>query len=243
MVVRWLGRMPYQPVWDLQRELAEARIADTAPDTLLFVEHDPSVYTAGRRTEPWERPVDGTPVIDVDRGGKITWHGPGQIVGYPIVKLPGPIDVVAYVRALEQAMIDLAAAFGVAARRVEGRTGIWTLDGARKLGAIGVRVRWRVTNHGFALNCDPDLAEFGQIVPCGIRDAGVTSLSLESGRTITVGDVLPVAERIVPDVIGRYLDERAARAATDGPETGLAGSGSADSEAAMSPARLARAAS
>jgi lipoyl(octanoyl) transferase len=207
MMVRRLGTAPYQTVWDLQRELAEARIADTVPDTLLLVEH-PSVYTAGRRTEPWERPLDGTRVLDVDRGGKITWHGPGQIVGYPIVRLPGPIDVVAYVRTLEEALIEISAAFGVAATRVEGRTGAWTTDGTRKIGSIGVRVRWQVAYHGFALNCDPDLTEFGRIVPCGISDAGVTSLSLEAGRPITVADVLPVAERLAPEVLGRYLERR-----------------------------------
>jgi lipoyl(octanoyl) transferase len=207
MMVRRLGTVPYQRVWDLQRELAEERIADGAPDTLLLVEH-PSVYTAGRRTEPWERPLDGTSVIDVDRGGKITWHGPGQLVGYPVVKLPAPIDVVAYVRALEETMIEICAAFGVPATRVEGRTGIWTADGARKIGAIGVRVRWRVAYHGFSLNCDPDLAEFGRIVPCGISDAGVTSLSREASRPISVADVLPVTERIASEVLGRHLVAR-----------------------------------
>jgi lipoyl(octanoyl) transferase len=207
MMVRRLGTVPYQRVWDLQRTLAEARINDAAPDTLLLVEH-PSVYTAGRRTEPSERPLDGTPVVDVDRGGKITWHGPGQLVGYPVVKLPGPIDVVAYVRALEETMIEISAAFDVEATRVEGRTGIWTVDGARKIGAIGVRVRWRVAYHGFSLNCDPDLTEFGRIVPCGIADAGVTSLSREAGRPVSVAEVLPVAERIAPDVLGRFLAGR-----------------------------------
>jgi lipoyl(octanoyl) transferase len=168
---------------------------------MLLLEH-PSVYTAGRRTEPHERPADGTPVIDVDRGGKITWHGPGQLVGYPIVALPDPVDVVAYVRRLEAALIEVCAGFGLTAGQVEGRSGVWVAadePGAgfrpeRKVAAIGIRVARGVTMHGFALNCDPDLGAFGSIVPCGIPDAGVTSLSAELGRDITVADVIGPVE-------------------------------------------------
>ena len=188
----------YQAAWDLQRAVHEQVVAGEAPNTVLLLEHPP-VYTAGKRTEPHERPIDGAPVIDVDRGGKITWHGPGQLVGYPIVRLAAPIDVVAYVRRLEQAMIGVCAEFGVTAGRVDGRTGVWVPDDergpARKVAAIGIRVSKQVTMHGFAVNCDPDLAWFDRIVPCGIADAGVTSLSAELGRDVTVQDVLPVAEK------------------------------------------------
>jgi lipoyl(octanoyl) transferase len=192
------GLMDYQSAWDEQRRI-HAQVADgERPDTILLLEH-PSVYTAGKRTEPWDRPVDGTPVIDVDRGGKITWHGPGQIVGYPILKLPDPIDVVAYVRRVEQLLIDVCAEFGVHTERVEGRSGAWVPEDdrgpARKVAAIGIRVSRGVTQHGFALNCDPDLSHYDRFVPCGIRDAGVTSLSVELGRPLTVADALPVVER------------------------------------------------
>ncbi|TKJ20682.1 lipoyl(octanoyl) transferase LipB [Blastococcus sp. CCUG 61487] len=194
------GLVPYERAWEMQRELHERRVAGTGPDTLLLLEH-PSVYTAGKRTEPHERPVDGTPVVDVDRGGKITWHGPGQLVGYPIVALPDPVDVVAYVRRLEGALIDVCAGFGVTAGRVEGRSGVWlpadpaTGRPERKVAAIGIRVARGVTMHGFALNCDPDLGAFGAIVPCGIPDAGVTSLSAELGRDVSVADALdPVVD-------------------------------------------------
>jgi len=188
------GRVDYASAWEWQRRLHAARIAGDAPDTVLLLEHEP-VYTAGKRTEEWERPADGTPVVDVDRGGRITWHGPGQLTGYPIVALPDPVDVVAYVRRLERALIEVCAAFGVTTGQVDGRSGVWTADGARKVAAIGIRVARGVTMHGFALNCDCDLAAFASIVPCGITDAGVTSLTAESGRRVTVDDVLPVVER------------------------------------------------
>jgi len=194
------GRVPYLEAWDRQRALHEQRVADAIDDTVLLLEHDP-VYTAGKRTEDWERPVDGTPVVDVDRGGRITWHGPGQLTGYPIVKLPEPVDVVAYVRRLEDALMAVAAAYDVPTVRVEGRSGVWTADGRRKVAAIGIRVARGVTMHGFALNCDCDLTSFGGIVPCGITDAGVTSLSIESGRPVTVDDVLPVVERELTRVL------------------------------------------
>jgi lipoyl(octanoyl) transferase len=221
------GRVDYQRAWDLQRT-GHARVAaGETPDTVLLLEHPP-VYTAGKRTEPHERPVDGTPVIDVDRGGKITWHGPGQLVGYPIVRLADPVDVVAYVRRLETAMIGICADLGVQAGVGPGRTGVWIAadpgpDGSsvaptvpapisgvgpigapgsaptpwrrdRKIAAIGIRVARGVTMHGFAINCNPDLAWFGRIVPCGIADADVTSLTEELGREITVADVIPLAQ-------------------------------------------------
>ncbi len=163
------------------------------------------MYTAGRRTQPWERPFDGTPVVDVDRGGKITWHGPGQIVGYPVVRLPKPLDVVAYVRALEGALIAICGDFGMPATRVAGRTGVWTTDGERKLAAIGVRVRYRVAYHGFALNCCPDLGAFTRIVPCGLSDVGVSSLSRELGRTVTVEEALPIVERRAVEALTAFV--------------------------------------
>ncbi len=188
----------YVAAWDLQREV-HAEVVDGGPDTVLLLEHPP-VYTAGKRTDPHERPeVPGAPVVDVDRGGKITFHGPGQLVGYPIVKLPDHVLVVDYVRRLEEAMIGVCADFGVAAARVPGRSGTWLAEdergGERKIGAIGIRVSRGVTMHGFALNCDVDLAWYDTFVPCGIADAGVTSLSRELGRDVTVTEVAPVMER------------------------------------------------
>jgi len=184
----------YRAAWDLQRQV-HATVADGGPDTVLLVEHV-SVYTAGKRTAKADRPMDGTPVVDVDRGGRITWHGPGQLVAYPIVRLAEPVDVVAYVRALEQAVIDTCADLGVPTIRVEGRSGVWCPadDGRpeRKVAAIGVRVARGVTMHGLALNCDPDLGAFDRIVPCGIADAGVTSLATELGRDVTVAEVEPL---------------------------------------------------
>ena len=170
-------------------------------DVVLLLEHE-GVYTAGKRTEPWERPVDGSRVIDVDRGGKITWHGPGQVTGYPIVRLPDPVDVVSYVRRVEQVLIDLCADLGLATGRVEGRSGVWTPDGARKVAAIGIRVARGVTMHGFALNCDNSLAAYDAIVACGITDAGVTTLSKELGRAVPVQEVLPLLERHLPALLG-----------------------------------------
>jgi lipoyl(octanoyl) transferase len=193
---RWLGRAGYLPRWELPRELHDRRVAGLVDDTVLLLEHEP-VYTAGKRTEDWERPAPdvSTPVVDVDRGGRITWHGPGQLTGYPIVRLADPVDVVAYVRRLEDALMAVCAAYGVTTCRVEGRSGVWTDDGRRKVAAIGIRVARGVTMHGFALNCDCDLSAFAQVVPCGITDAGVTSLSVECGRPVTVDHVRPVVER------------------------------------------------
>ncbi|MEW5812690.1 MAG: lipoyl(octanoyl) transferase LipB [Actinomycetota bacterium] len=204
--VRRLGTVDYQAAWDLQREIAAARVAGGA-DELLLLQHPP-VYTAGRRTLPEERPVDGTPVVDTDRGGKITWHGPGQLVGYPIVGLAEPMDVVNFVRRLEEALITVCAGFGLPTGRVEGRSGVWVaadeLRPARKIAAIGIRVARGVTQHGFALNCDCDLAAYGSIVPCGIADAGVTSLTAELGRRIGVDDALaPVTDAVCDVLDGR----------------------------------------
>jgi lipoyl(octanoyl) transferase len=196
----------YEDGWQRQREVHAAVAEGREPDTTLLLEHSP-VYTAGKRTRPEQRPFDGTPVVDVDRGGLITWHGPGQLVGYPIVALKGvPIDVVAHVRRLEDAMMRMTREFGVETVRVEGRSGVWVLADDhvpdRKLGAIGVRVSKRVTMHGFALNCDADLSWADNIVACGIEDAGVSSISREAGRTVTVQDLLPYAEKHLTDVLG-----------------------------------------
>ncbi|MEU8546736.1 lipoyl(octanoyl) transferase LipB [Streptomyces roseoverticillatus] len=233
----------YQEAWQEQRRVHAARFADEIPDTCLLLEH-PAVYTAGRRTEDSERPLDGTPVVDVDRGGKITWHGPGQLVGYPILKLPRPVDVIAHVRRLEEALIRACAELGVTTTRVEGRSGVWVLGDPveerpaigglsldfdprltdeefdprlngpeyapsnagqrredRKLAAIGIRIAKGVTMHGFALNCDPDNTWFDRIVPCGIRDAGVTSLSNELGRQVTIAEALPLVEKHLREVL------------------------------------------
>ncbi|WP_210949752.1 lipoyl(octanoyl) transferase LipB [Streptomyces sp. MK37H] len=233
----------YEEAWQEQRRVHAARFADEIPDTCLLLEHPP-VYTAGRRTADSERPLDGTPVVDVDRGGKITWHGPGQLVGYPILKLPRPVDVIAHVRRLEEALLLTCAEFGLETTRVEGRSGVWVLGDPvdqrpalgglkldfdprledeefdarlngpeyapsnagqrredRKLAAIGVRIAKGVTMHGFSLNCNPDNTWFDRIVPCGIRDAGVTSLSEELGRDVPIAEVLPVVERHLREVL------------------------------------------
>jgi lipoyl(octanoyl) transferase len=204
-----LGLIDYEEAWAQQRELHARVVAGSAPDTLLLLEHPP-VYTAGKRTEPHERPFDGTPVIDVDRGGKITWHGPGQLVGYPIVRLADPVDVVAHVRRLEAALIEVCAGLGLATERVEGRSGVWVradraggqdLRPDRKVAAIGVRVARGVTMHGFALNCDPDMTAFSNMIPCGIVDAGATSLSTELGRDVTVTEAIDSVEAAMRRVL------------------------------------------
>lgn len=193
----------YEQMWQLQRELHESVVDGTSPDTILLVEHEP-VYTAGRRTEPFERPLDGTPVVDVDRGGKITWHGPGQLVGYPIVRLPAALDVIPHVRRLEQVIIQTCAELGLVTERIKGRSGVWVVDGTidRKIAAIGVRVAQGVAMHGFALNCNNDLSWFDRIVPCGISDASVTTLSKELGRDVSIQEVLPIIERQLDTVFG-----------------------------------------
>jgi lipoyl(octanoyl) transferase len=192
------GLVDYQMAWDMQRTIHEEVASGSRPNTLLLLEH-PSVYTAGRRTEDAERPTDGTPVINVDRGGRITWHGPGQLVGYPIVKLQKPTELVGFVREMEAALIRVCADLGITAIRVDGRSGVWIQDvqGDRKIAAIGIRVAKGVTMHGFALNVNPDLAAFRQIVPCGIADADVTSLEIELGRLVTIEEVAPLVERYV----------------------------------------------
>ena len=205
--VRRLGTVDYDEALALQRELAETRIAG-GQDTLLLLEH-PSVYTAGRRTLPEERPHDGTPVIDTDRGGKITWHGPGQLVGYPIIGLAEPLDVVNFVRRLEESLIHVCAELGLETGRVEGRSGVWVpadVKGpARKVAAIGVRVSRATTLHGFAINCDCDLDAFSSIVPCGITDAGVTSLTAELGRQVGIDDVIDRVTTAVCDALDGRL--------------------------------------
>ena len=192
------GLVDYQMAWDVQRTVHEEVASGSRPNTLLLLEH-PSVYTAGRRTDAAERPNDGTPVIDVDRGGRITWHGPGQLVGYPIVRLQKPTELVGFVREIEAALILVCEDLGLAAVRVEGRSGVWIQDsrGDRKIAAIGIRVAKGVTMHGFALNVNPNLTAFGQIVPCGITDADVTSLEIELRRSITIDEVAPLVERYV----------------------------------------------
>ncbi len=206
-IVRLGVDVPYEQAWSLQRKVHARRVSGEIGDTCLMLEHAP-VYTAGKRTRPEERPADGAPVIDVDRGGKITWHGPGQLVAYPIVKLGPSLDVNRYVRLLEDTLIHVCADFGVTAGRVLGRGGVWVAgDPAsglpdRSLGAIGIRVTGGATMHGFALNCANDLSWYNRIVPCGIRDAGVTSLSAETGRRLTVDEVMPIAEKRLAEALG-----------------------------------------
>lgn len=192
--------VPYREAWDLQRRIHADVVEGERPDTLLLLEHE-AVYTAGARTAPHERPTDGTPVIDVDRGGRITWHGPGQLVGYPIVRLPEPVDVVAHVRRLEGILIGVLAEFEVDGYRVDGRSGVWVRRplGEDKIAAIGVRVQRGVTMHGFALNCDNTLAGFRGIIPCGITDAGVTTMSEVLGRVVAPADVVASVSRAFRD--------------------------------------------
>jgi lipoyl(octanoyl) transferase len=196
----------YVAAWDLQREVHAAVAAGDSRDTVLLLEHPP-VFTAGKRTEPHERPADpgGAQVIDVDRGGKITFHGPGQLVGYPIVTLPDHVKVVDYVRRVEEALISVCRDFGVTTARIPGRSGVWLRADdrgpERKVAAIGIRVSRGVTMHGFALNCDVSLSWYDRFVPCGIADAGVTSLSNELGRPVTVSDVLPSVQRHLTDYL------------------------------------------
>ena len=200
--------VPYLTALGQQRALHAAVASGRASDTVILLEH-PSVYTAGKRTEPHERPTDGTPVIDADRGGKITWHGPGQLVGYPIVKLADPIDVVAYVRRLEAMMIAVLAEFGIPGVRVEGRSGVWLVDESRptgdKIAAIGIRVAEGVTMHGFALNCSNAFDAYLPIVACGIADAGVTSITREVGREVSPTEVAPIVEQLFAEHLAASL--------------------------------------
>ncbi|MHA6631726.1 lipoyl(octanoyl) transferase LipB [Pseudonocardia sichuanensis] len=204
-----IGTVDYLAAWDAQRAAADARRAGTGPDALMLLEH-PFVYTAGKRTRPEDRPTDGSPVIDVDRGGRITWHGPGQLVGYPIVGLAEPLDVVDFVRRLEEALIHVVHDAGLpAAGRIDGRSGVWLPADdrrpERKLAAIGVRVQGGVTLHGFALNCEPDLTAYDRIVACGITDAGVSSLAVELGRDVPVSEVLDATATAVADALDGRL--------------------------------------
>ena len=202
--VEELGVLDYLSAWQMQKEIQEKVINNIAPNTLLILQH-PSVYTAGRRTEITDRPLDNTPVIDVDRGGKITWHGLGQIVGYPIIKLKNSTDVVGFVRELETALISICGEIGIKAERYCERSGVWLRDekGDRKIAAIGLRVAKGVTMHGFALNVNPDLTAYSKIIPCGIADAKVTSLSAELGRNITVEEVMPILKRYILPMLER----------------------------------------
>ena len=200
----------YHETWDLQRRILTDVADGVRPDTLILVEH-PSVYTAGKRSAMRERPTDGTPVIDVDRGGRITWHGPGQLIGYPIIKLREPLDVIQYIRALEEAIIHVCAGLGLETMRIKQRTGVWLpaddSRAERKVCAIGVRVSRGVTMHGFALNCNPDLKEFGRIIPCGLDDAKVTSLSEELGRDVTIAEMRPTVVSALEEALaGVRLD-------------------------------------
>lgn len=196
--------MDYEAALELQRSFHSEVAAGRRPNTLILLEH-PSVYTAGKRTQDFEKPTDGTPVINVDRGGRITWHGPGQLVGYPIVKLLKPTELVGFVRTLESALIKVCADFGINAIRIDDRSGVWVSDanGDRKIAAIGIRVASGVTMHGFALNVSPDLAAFGQIVPCGIDDADVTSMAIELAREIDISEVTAAIEKYLIEALGK----------------------------------------
>ena len=199
-----LGVVDYLSAWKLQKQIHQDVVNLQTENTLLLLEH-PSVYTAGRRTEILDRPLDETPVIDVDRGGKITWHGPGQLVGYPIVKLKNSTDVVGFVRELETALISVCAEFGIKADRYCERSGVWVRDDKsdRKIAAIGLRVAKGVTMHGFALNVNPNLSAYEKIIPCGISGAKVTSLSAEIGSEITINEVLPVIKKHIQPMLDR----------------------------------------
>lgn len=204
IAIEYAGLVEYQAALAMQRQYHQEVAAGDRVNSLILLEH-PSVFTAGKRTQDFERPTDGTPVIDVDRGGRITWHGPGQLVGYPIVKLKKPTELVGFVRTLESALIEVCSEFGVTAQRVDGRSGVWICDekGERKIAAIGIRVASGVTMHGFALNVSPNLDSFGQIVPCGIDDASVTSMALELQRDIAVTEVLPAVEKHLVEALGK----------------------------------------
>jgi len=198
------GVVEYSDALAIQRALHAEVAAGNKPNTLILLEH-PSVYTAGKRTLAEERPENGSPVIDVDRGGKITWHGPGQLVGYPIVKLKNPHELVGFVREIEAGLINVCADFGINGVRIQGRSGVWVSDqrGDRKIAAIGIRVASGTSMHGFALNVSPDLSAFDAIIPCGISDAAVTSMALELGRSITIDEVTPAVERHLYEALAK----------------------------------------
>ena len=204
IVVDHIGLLEYEQALALQRKIHAEVVTGNRANTLLLLEH-PSVYTAGKRTQGFEMPSDGTPVVQVDRGGRITWHGPGQLVGYPIVKLLKPTELVGFVRTLETALINVCAEVGVKAMRVDGRSGVWICDdkGDRKIAAIGIRVASGVTMHGFALNVSPDLSKFSQIVPCGIDDAAVTSLAVELNQAFDITEITPIVEKHLVQALGK----------------------------------------
>ena len=201
-----LGSVEYLAAWQLQREL-HIGVADGSRENILLLVEHPSVYTAGRRTDLADRPINGVPVIDVDRGGKITWHGPGQLVGYPIVKLKQATNVVGFVRTLETALINICAELGLETQQYCERSGVWVRDenGDRKIAAIGIRVARGTVTHGFALNVNPDLRYFSEIVPCGLPDVVTTSLEQELGRSITVKEILPIAQKHLQEELIRVI--------------------------------------
>ncbi|CAN2204583.1 LipB Lipoate-protein ligase B [Candidatus Nanopelagicaceae bacterium] len=200
--IQRFGLVPYEEALANQRFLHSEVSQGIRPNTLILLEH-PSVYTAGKRTTEIEKPTDGTPVIDVDRGGKITWHGPGQLVGYPIVKLAKPTELVGFVREIEAGLIKVCSEFGITTQRVDGRSGVWIRDarGDRKIAAIGIRVAQGVSMHGFALNVNPELGAFNRIIPCGIDDAEVTSMAQELSRVISIDEVAPVVEKFLTETL------------------------------------------
>ncbi len=202
--IQELGLVEYNQALENQRSIHSDVASGAKPNTLLLLEH-PSIYTAGKRTQEIEKPTDGTPVIDVDRGGKITWHGPGQLVGYPIVRLSNPHELVGFVREIEAGLISVCQEFGISASRIAGRSGVWVVDsqGERKIAAIGIRVASGVTMHGFALNINPDLTFFSKIIPCGINDAEVTSLSAEIGAEVAISDVIPVVKKYLSQSLAK----------------------------------------
>ncbi|CAN1644983.1 LipB Lipoate-protein ligase B [Candidatus Nanopelagicaceae bacterium] len=200
--IQRFGLVPYEEALANQRFVHSEVSQGIRPNTLILLEH-PSVYTAGKRTTEIEKPTDGTPVIDVDRGGKITWHGPGQLVGYPIVKLAKPTELVGFVREIEAGLIKVCSEFGITTQRVDGRSGVWIRDarGDRKIAAIGIRVAQGVSMHGFALNVNPELGAFNRIIPCGIDDAEVTSMAQELSRVISIDEVAPVVEKFLTETL------------------------------------------
>jgi len=202
--IQELGLVEYTVALENQRSIHSDVVSGQQPNTLLLLEH-PSIYTAGKRTQAVEKPTDGTPVIDVDRGGKITWHGPGQLVGYPIVRLSNPHELVGFVREIESGLINVCEEFGISTTRIAGRSGVWVVDsrGERKIAAIGIRVASTVTMHGFALNVNPDLSHFSKIIPCGISDADVTSISAEIGNEVAISDVIPVVKNFISQSLAK----------------------------------------
>ena len=196
IIQNWGSDVEYQSAWDQQRELHHKVVTENHPDVAVLLEHQ-NVYTAGRSTKPEDRPTDSSPVFDIDRGGRITWHGPGQIVCYPIMKLDDPVDVVAHVRRLELLIMNVCSTLGLETTQIEGRSGVWVKGNGlpdKKIAAIGIRVAKKATMHGFALNCNNSLVAFRNIVPCGIGDADVTTISLELGRDVSVAEVTPLIE-------------------------------------------------